>query len=169
MSETFAANLRAEMYRQGLSHLTLAYKTDSYSYFTDRIYSWAYRPGSIEDPTPSEITSLAAALSVPESRLLVGRDELEKEVADLKEEIRLLKIEAEVYTLVDWDLLMEDLEPTDLPNHRLVFGGGMGDKGTLSFQRSDQGLEIWIENYGDGLTYTMHEGEEAGLIAYLLG
>lgn len=152
MSETFAANLRAEMGRQNFHP------------------EWLVERGAVNrEPTPDEIDAIVLCLGVPESRLLVGREELEKEVADLKEEIRLLKIQAEAYTLVDWDLLMEDLEPTDLPNHRLVFGGGMGDKGTLSFQRSDQGLEIWIENYGDGLTYTMNECEEASLIAYLLG
>lgn len=108
---TFSENLRLELARKGLSALTLAeiitrdiinprnlphYDPQSIWGYDDRIYRLANHR-IVEPPTPAEVTIIAVALNVPESRLTVSREEVEGENDTLC--ARIAELEAEVERL----------------------------------------------------------------------
>lgn len=84
---SFSANLRAEMARQGLAQ----YENVLTDVLSSRLHLdperlWDIFCATSEDPipTPDEITAIANALGVPESRLTVSREDLEAEVERLR-------------------------------------------------------------------------------------
>lgn len=92
---TFSDNLRAEMARKGMSVGTLQhilFKAGSpvvahrLQRFRRPVASYMPETSAPESvhPTPAEVTAIAAALEVPESRLTVSREELEAEVERLR-------------------------------------------------------------------------------------
>lgn len=88
---TLAANLRAEGGRQNLSLRDLRAKFRAVggaegalaNGHTGRLLNAL----TVGDPTPAEVTALAVALGVPESRLLVSREELEADNEHLRGQV----------------------------------------------------------------------------------